>query len=292
MVSKAKHDTIQGERVKSVEELMIANFLYLNGIEYEYEKPYPHGDVMYRPDFYLTDYDIYLEHFGVDEHNRAGWLSAFNEQKYVDEMLLKRETHKTHNTKLLETYSYYNRDNVLLQKLQEMLEAEQVAFKPRDTKDIYEKVSNNDQNFGKEIIKLIESFINLSKSRRRKHKALIKLMSEKRKIQNEFMYERQEMFLQFALPILEKYDNTLKERNELDFNDMINLATEFITDNKPTYSYKYIIIDEYQDISFSRFNLIMEIRKLSGARLVCVGDDWQSIYRFAGSDISLFSNFG
>jgi Superfamily I DNA and RNA helicases len=292
MVSKAKHDTIQGERVKSVEELMIANFLYLNGIEYEYEKPYPHGDVMYRPDFYLTDYDIYLEHFGVDEHNRAGWLSPFNEQKYVDEMLLKRETHKTHHTKLLETYSYYNRDNVLLQKLQEMLEAEQVAFKPRDTKDIYEKVSNNDQNFGKEIIKLIESFINLSKSRRLKHNDLIKLFSDKRKIQNEFMYERQEMFLQFVLPILEKYDNTLTERNEVDFNDMINLATELTSENKPTYTYKYIIIDEYQDISFSRFNLIMEIRKLSGARLICVGDDWQSIYRFAGSDISLFSNFG
>src|SRR5690606_7285584 len=70
------------------------------------------------------------------------------------------------------------------------------------------------------------------------------------------------------------------------------LATELITQNKPTYTYKYIIIDEYQDISISRFNLIMEIRNLSGARLVCVGDDWQSIYRFAGSDISLFSNFG
>ncbi|WP_090632436.1 UvrD-helicase domain-containing protein [Parapedobacter indicus] len=58
------------------------------------------------------------------------------------------------------------------------------------------------------------------------------------------------MFLQFALPILEKYDNTLKERNELDFNDMINFATELISENKPTYTYKYIIIDEYQDIHF------------------------------------------
>src|SRR5690606_26328191 len=62
--------------------------------------------------------------------------------------------------------------------------------------------------------------------------------------------------------------------------------------NNPKYGYRYIIIDEYQDIPFSRFKLIMEIRNLSGARLICVGDDWQSIYRFAGSDISLFSNFG
>ncbi|GGH01780.1 hypothetical protein GCM10007415_42380 [Parapedobacter pyrenivorans] len=99
------------------------------------------------------------------------------------------------------------------------------------------------------------------------------------------------MRIQYAR-CLEKYDNTLKERNELDFNDMINFATELISQNKPKYSYKYIIIDEYQDISFSRFKLIMEIRELSGARLVCVGDDRQSIYRFAGSDISLFCNFG
>src|SRR5690606_32536741 len=219
-------------------------------INYEYEHPYPYGDVMYRPDFYLTDYDIYLEHFGVDEHNRAQWLKPFNEQKYVEDMLVKRETHKTYNTKLIETYSYYNRDNVLLQKLQEMLEAEDVAFKPRDTKNIYTKVSNNDKNFGKEIMKLIESFINLSKSRRLNQHDLTKLFSDKRTIQNDFMYERQELFLQFALPILQKYDETLRDRNEIDFNDMVNLATDLIKNNNPKYGYRYIIIDEYQDISF------------------------------------------
>src|SRR6201999_3372198 len=136
-----------------------------------------------------------------------------------------------------------------------------------------------------------ESFINLSKSRRLNQDSLMSLYSDKSKIQSYFMRQRQEMFLQFVLPILEKYDKTLNERNEIDFNDMINKATDVIKSNKTQYTYQYIIVDEYQDISFSRFNLIKEIRDLSGARLVCVGDDWQSIYRFAGSDISLFSNF-
>jgi DNA helicase-4 len=54
---------------------------------------------------------------------------------------------------------------------------------------------------------------------------------------------------------------------------MINKATDVIKSNRPNYTYQYIIIDEYQDISFARFNLIKEIRDLSGARLVCVGDD-------------------
>jgi len=291
-VAKAKHDTIQGERVKSVEELMIANYLYLNGIDYEYEKPYPHGDTMYRPDFYLKEYDIYLEHFGVDENNRAKWLKGLNEQKYIEDMLLKRETHQKYNTKLLETYSYYNRDKILLQKLQEMLLAEQVILRPRDVKDIYAKVTNNDQNLGDEIIRLIESFVNLSKSRRLSKDDLTSIFSDKKNKRNEFMYERQSMFLAYVLPILDKYNHTLKDRNELDFNDMINLATDLIITHKPQYSYKHIIVDEYQDISFSRFNLIKEIREICNARLICVGDDWQSIYRFAGSDISLFSNFG
>lgn len=290
-VAKTSLDTMQGEKVKSVEELTIANFLYLKGIEYEYEKPYPFGNTMYRPDFYLKDYDIYLEHFGVDENNGAKWLTPFYEKKYVEEMELKRETHNTNNTKLLETYSYYNRNNVLLDKLKEMLQNENVVFKPRDVKNIYTKVTDNDKNFGKEITKLIETFINLSKSRQLNYDSITSLFLDRSKARNGFMLDRQKIFLKFSLQILKKYDNTLKEINEIDFNDMINQAADLIKENKPQYTYQHIIIDEYQDISYSRFNLIKEIRELSGARLICVGDDWQSIYRFAGSDISLFSNF-
>ncbi|KAF0199233.1 MAG: DNA helicase IV [Bacteroidetes bacterium] len=291
MVSKSSLDTLQGEKVKSIEELTIANFLYLNGIEYEYEKPYPHGEILYRPDFYLKKYDIWLEHFGVDENNCAKWLTPYNEKKYVEEMQIKRQRHRDNNTKLLETYSFYNRDKVLLKKLREMLEKENVSFQPIDHQSIYKKLTDNDERYGREIIKLIESFINLSKSRRLNFQLLISLFSDKSKVSSDFMLERQKMFLQFVLPVLAKYDDVLKERKEIDFNDMINQATDLIDKNKPEYKYQYVIIDEYQDISFARFNLIKRIRDLSGARLVCVGDDWQSIYRFAGSDISLFSNF-
>jgi DNA helicase-4 len=290
-VEKSSLDTLQGEKVQSVEELIIANFFYLNGIEYEYEKPYPYGNIMYRPDFYLTDYDIYLEHFGVDEHDRAKWLTPFNEQKYIEEMELKRETHKLYNTKLLETYSYYNRDRVLLDKLDEMLQNENIVFKPRDTQSIFSKVTDKDKNFGKEITNLVGTFINLCKSRQLNYNSIVSLFSDKRRAINKFMLERQQIFLKFAVPILKKYDHTLIEKLEIDFNDMINQATELVKEHTPNYEYQYIIIDEYQDISYARFCLIKEIRDLSGARLICVGDDWQSIYRFAGSDISLFSNF-
>ncbi|RZJ69483.1 UvrD-helicase domain-containing protein [Flavobacterium sp.] len=214
---------------------------------------------------------------------------AAQRRKLRQEMALKKQNHKDNNTKLLETYSYYNRDNALLPKLEKMLKDEAVVFKPRDTKTIYDKITKNDKKFGSELIKLIESFINLGKSRRMDTNSLKHLLSKNPNSKSDFMLERQKIFLQFALPILDKYDRVLKERNEIDFNDMINRAADEIQNQKPNY--KYIIIDEYQDISFSRFNLIKAIRELSGAKLIAVGDDWQSIYRFAGSDVSLLRNF-
>ena len=290
-ISKNKLDTFSGERVKSVEELMIANFLFLNGVNYEYEKPYPHGDHMYRPDFYLTDYDIWLEHFGIDRHGRAKWLSEFQEKQYLKSMHKKRAKHHLYRTKLLETYSWYNCDNTLLDKLREMLEKSGVTFQPLSEQEVYHKIIKQDSSFGAEIISLITSFINLSKSRGFTANGLRKFMEDS-ETDNQFMNVRRQLFLDFALPIIEKYNAVLLARGEIDFNDMINQAANLVQRKGAAKAYDYIIIDEYQDISAARFKLITEIRQRSGARLVCVGDDWQSIYRFTGSDISLFSDFG
>lgn len=290
-ISKNKLDIFSGERIKSVEELMIANFLFLNGVNYEYEKPYPHGDHMYRPDFYLTDYDIWLEHFGIDKHGRAKWLSEFQEKQYITNMHKKRAKHRLCRTKLLETYSWYNRDNILLDKLREMLEKSGVTFQPLSEQEIYHKIIKQDSSFGAEIISLITSFINLSKSRGLAADGLRKFMEDSG-TDNQFLSARRQLFLDFALPIIEKYNAVLSARGEIDFNDMINQAANLVQQKGAAKAYDYIIIDEYQDISAARFKLITEIRQQSGARLVCVGDDWQSIYRFTGSDISLFSDFG
>lgn len=292
IIEKTDHTTLSGERVKSTEELVIANFLFLNGIMYEYEKRYPHGDYPYHPDFYLLDYNIYLEHFGVDENGRAKWLSVEGEEKYLTEMQIKREKHKQYGTKLLETYSYYNKNNVLLDKLEELLKNEGVTFSPLSTEEIYEKIANKNKTIDEGLHKLICSFINLSKSRKMTAEKLQQHFKNRKADTNEFIYSRQNLFLNFALPILKKYDKELQKENKIDFNDMINMATDLIKTNGLCQKYDYIIIDEYQDISVARFELINEIRKQTDAKLVCVGDDWQSIYRFTGSDVSLFSNFG
>ena len=92
-------------------------------------------------------------------------------------------------------------------------------------------------------------------------------------------------------PVYNNYQSMLCSRNEIDFNDMINLASEYVQHGQFTHSYNYVIIDEYQDISQARYRLLDAMRQQKDYRLFCVGDDWQSIYRFSGSDIGFILNF-
>ena len=99
------------------------------------------------------------------------------------------------------------------------------------------------------------------------------------------------LFFLFSLSIYKIYEEELFSTFKIDFDDMIIYAREIINRNGYINNYKYIIIDEYQDISLIRFNLVKEILNKTNANLMCVGDDYQSIYGFSGSNVSLFINF-
>ena len=290
--------TLNNEKVKSLEETKIANFLFLNGIKYEYERQYAHdgGDPFrkaYKPDFYLTDYDIYLEHFGISSNFTVPWLPPIEEQKYLDGIRWKRELHKLYGTKLIETYSYYNSEGVLLSKLKELLIENHVEFEPRDFLDIFNTVYKSKSNkYIAEFMKLCCTFITLFKSNNYRLDDIETLRdSVARNESNPFLFERTNLFLDIIKVLLTEYQKFLASKNAIDFSDMINLAADRVRAGCKIHDYRYIIVDEYQDISKSRFNLLQSIVERTGAKLFCVGDDWQSIYRFAGSDISLFTEF-
>lgn len=294
---KSEKKTLSGEQVKSIEEVMIANYLYLNGVKYIYEYKYPYDTQdnyrkNYRPDFYLPDYDIYIEHFGISKNYKTPWLSKIEEQKYLDAIKWKRELHEKYGTTLVETYSYYNTEGILLTKLESKLIKLGVKFSAVDCEDIYNTIiDNKEDKYFKEFRKLISTFIGLFKSRGFILKNFEGLSSEAITIKNGFLRERNLLFLNIVKPIYIYYQELLEKNNEIDFNDMIIDATKIVKNNEANFSYKYIIIDEYQDISKSRFDLIKEIKKQTNAKLMCVGDDWQSIYRFTGSEIDFFTNF-
>ena len=294
---RVERRTLKNEQVKSLDEVQIANFLFLHGVNYEYEKLYPFKSEdaqrkAYRPDFYLPDYDLYLEHFGIDRSGKLPWLSPIEEAKYIEGMRWKRDFHRQNGTILLETYSYLSSEGTLLTTLEDMLLSHGVTFHEPDFADIfevlYEKASDR---YLKEFINLCCTFIVLFKTGGHAQEGLSSLNPRRQLFQSRFLRERTALFLQIVEPILSSYDNYLHEQNAIDFADMINDAARRVADGYQVHRYKWVIVDEYQDISIARYRLVQAILNQTGAKLLCVGDDWQSIYRFAGSDISLFTQF-
>ena len=289
--------TLRDEQVKSLDEAKIANFLFLHGVNYEYERPYPFKGEdaqrkVYRPDFYLPDYDIYLEHFGIDRSGKLPWLSPIEEAKYIEDMRWKRDFHRQNGTVLLETYSYLSSEGSLLSTLEDLLLAHGVTFREPDFANIfeilYEKASDR---YLHEFINLCCTFIVLFKSGGRTEGDLPVLIRRGSLFQSRFHRERTAAFIQIIAPILTAYNSYLHEKNAIDFADMINDAARRVEEGYQVHPYKWVIVDEYQDISIARYRLVQAILRQTGAKLLCVGDDWQSIYRFAGSDISLFTQF-
>jgi len=279
--------TLNHEVVKSYGEMEIANFLYLNGVEYIYEQPYKIDTRtkefgQYKPDFYLPKYDIYIEYFGIDKN---GEPPTYFQNDYIASMKWKRELHKANNTAMIESYAYENFEGVLTSALETKLCEKGVSFAPVSQEEIWKKVSEDDANVIDGLVQLIETVINLMKSNR------YDIAEMKRRNATAYNLADIVYLLDVISPIWERYNDHLRENDEIDFNDMINLATDYVLDGRYKNKYKMVIVDEYQDISRARYELLKAMRDSYDYDLFCVGDDWQSIYRFAGSDIGYILNF-
>lgn len=283
------------ERLKSQEEVLIANFLFRNGINYEYEEKYPFKKAskqfgQYKPDFYLPQYKIYIEHFGVDEKwNVPDWFKGKDgksaKEVYNEGIKWKRLEHSSNQTTLIESYSWQQKKGILLSELQKKLENEGVQFNQIPNEELWSYLQENAKKDIDDFTQLIDTFLVLLKS----HNENISNLKKRAKEEEN---ERATRFLQLFEPIFKSYEQYLLEVEEIDFSDMINNATELIQSNLYKSPYDYILIDEYQDVSKARFQLIKSLLdQKPSTKLFCVGDDWQSIYRFAGSDIGLFTNF-
>ena len=286
--------TITGEFLRSFQEVQIANFLYLNNIDYEYEKPYnfaiPGATKIYTPDFYITqgENECYIEHFGISENYQSELYSKNQLDTYVRQIIDKRRLHKQNGTNLIQTWYSYNDKRPLLEHLEEALKNEGFILKPRDNEEVYRKLAltGKDKYVWKLIMFLIE-FIQKYKTTGYDEAGFRVLRKKTDNVRNR-------LFLDIAEEVYKHYQDQLQQNQQIDFADMINDAEKILRDMgasgyKP--SYKYIIIDEFQDIARQRFNLTRSLVDVSGARVVAVGDDWQSIYAFAGSDITLFQKF-
>lgn len=289
-----KKITINNERVKSIEEARIANFLYLNGIEYEYEAPYEFhikdSLKVYTPDFtiYNGHQKIYLEHFGISESGENNRFTKDELAKYKKQIIDKKKLHQEHGTKLIYTFSKYNDNSNLLDKLKELLIQANVKMSPKSTHEIYTKLQQNRENrYFSKFIKLVLIFINNFKTNGFEDEDFSRLKLNSKS-------ERNKVFLDITQNIYRYYQSKLNEYNLVDFQDMINESTKIlkeVKEMKKKLNFKYIFVDEYQDISLQRFNLTKALSEVTDAKIIAVGDDWQSIYAFSGSRLELFTKF-
>lgn len=286
--------TITGEFLRSVQEVQIANFLYLNGLDYEYEKVYPFEspskNKKYTPDFYITqgEHSAWLEHYALTESGYSNVFTPQQRAKYQKAIRDKRALHGANRTTLIETWSLYNDRRPLMEHLKEALEKEGFVLQPRDLEEVYKKITDTGKD--KYIIKLILFMMNFIEQYKTTGYDEGGFQILRKKTDNP----RTLLFLDIAEEVYHHYQSVLKQNNQIDFADMINDAHFYLQEierQNIEMPYKYIIIDEFQDIARQRFNLTKRLSEITKAKVVAVGDDWQSIYAFSGSDITLFTRF-
>ena len=289
-----RHVTIAHECLRSLQEVVIANFLYMNNIEYEYEKIYPYNILRshkpYTPDFTITQGDkvAYIEHFGITEDGRNNRYSQEQLNIYKKEINDKIMLHRQHDTDLIYTFSAYNDGRDLLVHLQEELVGHGFELKRRPSKEVFEKIVSTEENkYIARLVKLVCTFI-------QNFKTNDFVIDDFARFRTTSSNERTKLFLSICEQCYLEYSKRLKEYHAIDFEDMINDSARILREEEvqgKKLDFKYIIVDEYQDISHQRFNLTKELCKLCNAKVIAVGDDWQSIYAYAGSDITLFTDF-
>ena len=274
---------LSGDKVKSLEEVQVANFLSLYGVDFEYEANYKVQTAsslhrQYQPDFYLPNHDLYIEHFALDKDGRA----PRHFRDYEAGVAWKRGVHRKNGTRLIETYSWQCRDGVLPDHLQQVLEREGVELTPVPPDQLL-------RGLGDKVISdfggLLATFLQHVRSGGLTPDELERRAAEThRPLRNR-------LFLKIFERIRKRYESALEKERAIDYNDQIIRASELIASERWTSPYRYVLVDEFQDISAGRMRLLQALRRI-GTAFFLVGDDWQSIYRFTGSDVSLFRNCG
>ena len=280
-----KNIGLDGRKYKSQQEMYIANFFCLFNINYAYEKHYPlepedrnptYG--VYQPDFYLTDYQIWHEHYGIDRNGDVA--KGVKRDQYHAGMTWKDSIHEKYKTRLIKSFSYEASEGCLIRNLKQRLLTEGVEMKERDPEEILELLEKSEDY--QDFMNLIYVFLTLMKS----------CGKSPGDLEPDKGDQRSRVFLDVIEPLYQAYDHHLKSISAVDFNDMINHAAQHFYNGKYTKPYKYILVDEFQDMSIGRYQLLQAIRVQNpGVKLYAVGDDWQSIYRFTGSDLSIITQF-
>lgn len=314
--SPYKDGSGQQKIMKSKQEVQISVILTHLGIDFRYEEPYvidtsTSSRRRYKPDFVihyrvkeLDNYGrevvvekvLYYEHFGIDANGKVpvwfgdgiegGWPKA--QQQYIDGINWKRSLHAQYGTELMETTSAdFQRETDMETFIENLLHQHGVPTRHLTEEEKREKLLEANSRIDSSLFNLAQGFITLMKANKKTLDGIIEGIGGE-----DPNSERNRAVLDLIIrPIYVRYQSILKDTGEYDFTDVL-LETAALCETNNPYNYRFILVDEFQDISMDKYIYLKSLRKTNPfTTLFCVGDDWQSIYRFSGSDMTLFYDF-
>ncbi len=259
--------TLQGERMRCTEQRVIADWLFYNGVDYQYR-----AAVQLR----TADDTVHAEaaefHYpqaGLRHQHRARGETIARTQGGV-----------------LQTTSAQLRDGQALQLLADRLDEHGIALDPNPDRELPAQAAAPMPD--EELVGLMRSFIAHAKSNAMDLDAMAARL---RQLPEDRFKERYRRFLQLAAPVMQAWDDALHACGGIDFEDMLNRAADLIEQGHYRSPYQLVMADEFQDASRARARLCDALAAPPGRHLFVVGDDWQSINRFAGADLSVMAGF-
>lgn len=267
------YTTLDNTKVRSKSEQFIADWLYRHSIKYEYEPLLNVKDFSFTPDFYIPEANLYIEHISDKSFS----------------MKNKEEQIQKGNLLLVKTFEAMTKDSALFNHTLDKI------VKNRLPSDYHKTVSINFKEefngYHEDVKDFVRQIMRITDMIKVENIDMDSVLDNARNDQ----HERVRNFYELAIPVVRKYLHYCTDKSYLDFNDLISRSTSLFQNhsdiaNKYKSKYQYILVDEFQDVN----NLQVELIKLlltDDTQLFCVGDDWQSIYGFRGSNVSYIVEF-
>lgn len=265
--------TLDGTKVRSKSEQFIADWFYRHSIKYEYEPELNVKDFSFHPDFFVPEANLYLEHI-----SDLSYPTKAKEEQFQKGKLL-----------LVKTFDSMTKDSALFNHtLNKVIKNRLPSDYQKSTCLNYREEFNHYHSDVKDFIQQVIRVTDMIK---------VENISIDTVLQNALkdQHERIRNFYELAIPIVKGFIDYCTNKSYLDFNDLISKSTSlFLHHDDVIHKYRnkfeYILVDEFQDVN----NLQVELIKLlltNKTQLFCVGDDWQSIYGFRGSNVNYIVEF-
>lgn len=265
--------TLNGEKVWSKSEQYIADWLYRHNIPYAYEPLLNVKDFDFHPDFYIPDANLYIEHVSKKSYPTKDKEEQFNKGKLL----------------LVKTFEPMTSDSALFNLTLDKIVKNRLPENFHQNRNLSFKEELN--RYLEDVKKFIVLVVQVTDFIKVENTDLNSILEKSQQDQ----HERIRIFYKLAIPFVEKYISYCTNKSYLDFNDLITKTISLLK-NQPDIkhqlqkTFQYILVDEFQDVN----NLQVELIKLlltENTQLFCVGDDWQSIYGFRGSNVNYIVDF-